>query len=139
MSQEKVEIVRKVYEAWTWGDPAQAFEYLDPEVVWEAIEDAPDAGTYRKYSGVKRYMDDWLQDFEMLGFEFGRSSDVEGRLVMEQRGTTKGRGSGLTTVIKYAAVYTFRDGRVLTVKEYNTFGEALEAVGLSEQEAHAQP
>jgi hypothetical protein len=43
----------------------------------------------------------------------------------------------LTTVINYAAVYTFRDGKVLTVKEYSTFGEALKAVGLSEQDAHA--
>jgi ketosteroid isomerase-like protein len=139
MSQENVEVVRKVYEAWTCGDPPQAFECLDPEVVWEAIEDAPDAGTYRGYSGVKRYMDDWLQDFEMLGFEFRQSFEVEGRLVMQQRGRTKGRGSGLTTVINYAAVYTFRASRVLTVKEYNTFGEALEAVGQSEQDAHADP
>ena len=48
MSQENVEIVRKVYAAWACGDPSQAFEHLDPEVVWEAIEDAPDAGTYCK-------------------------------------------------------------------------------------------
>jgi ketosteroid isomerase-like protein len=137
MSQENVEVVRKVYAAWTCGDPSEAFEHLDPEVVWEAIEDAPDAGTYRKHSGVKRYMDDWLQDFEMLGFEFRRSIDAEGRLVMEQRGTTKGKGSGLTTVINYAAVYTFRLGKVLTVKEYGTYEQALEAVGLSEQDAHA--
>ena len=137
MSQENVEIVRKVYDAWACGDPSQGFGYLDPEVVWEAIEDAPDAGTYRKHSGVKRYMDDWLQDFEMFPFEFGRSVDAEGQLVMEQRGTTKGKGSGLKTVLNYAAVYTFRAGKVFTVKEYNTFREALEAVGLSEQDAHA--
>jgi ketosteroid isomerase-like protein len=137
MSQENVEIVKKVYAAWTRGDPPQAFEHLDPEVVWEAIEDAPDAGTFHKHSGVKRYMDDWLQDFEMLSFEFGQSIGAEGQLVIEQRGETKGRGSGVTTVINYAAIYTFRAGKVLTVKEYNTFGQALEAVGLSEQDAHA--
>jgi uncharacterized protein len=137
MSQENVEIVRKVYDAWACGDPSQAYKYLDPEVVWEAIEDAPDAGTYRKHTGVKRYMDDWLQDFEMSPFEFGRSIEAGEQLLIEQRGTTKGRGSGLTTVINYAAVYTFRDGKVLTVKEYNTFSEALEAAGLSEEDAHA--
>ena len=41
-------------------------------------------------------------------------------------------GSGLTTEINYAAVYTFRGGKVLTVKEYNTFAEALETLGLKE-------
>ena len=137
MSQENVETVRKVYAAWTCGDPPQAFEHLDPDVVWEAIEDAPDAGTSRMHSGVKRHMDDWLLDFEMLSFEFGQSVEVEGQLVMEQRLETKGRGSGLTTVINYAAVYSFRAGKVLTVKEYRTFAQALEAAGLSELDAHA--
>jgi hypothetical protein len=73
-----------------------------------------------------------LPDFEMFPVEFGRSVDAEGRLVVEQRGTTKGKGSGLTTAIDHAAVYTFSGGKVLAVKEYNTFGEALESVGLSE-------
>src|SRR5438105_975810 len=110
MSQENVEIVRAVYEAWVSGDPSQAFDYLDPEVVWEAIEDAPDARTYRGHAGVKRYMDDWLQDFEMLPIEFGRSIEAGEQLVIEQRGTTKGKGSGLETAINYAAAYTFRGG-----------------------------
>ncbi len=37
-----------------------------------------------------------------------------------------------TTEIHYAAVYSFRGGKVLSVKEFNTRAEALEAVGLSE-------
>jgi uncharacterized protein len=132
MSRENVEIVRKVYDAWARNDPSQAFEYLDPEVVWEAIEDAPDAGTYRGHSGVKRYMDDWLQDFEDFEFEFGQPVDADGRLVLEQWGRNRGKGSGLKTEIHYAAVYTFRHGKVFTVKEYNTCAEALGAVGLRE-------
>ena len=59
MSQENVEIVRKVYDGWSRSDPSRAFDYLDPDVVWEAIENAPDAGTYRGHSGVKRLMDDY--------------------------------------------------------------------------------
>jgi ketosteroid isomerase-like protein len=135
MSQENVEIVRKVYAAWARSDPSRAFDYLDPEVVWEAIEDAPDAGTYRGHSGVKRYMDDWLQDFEHFAFEFDQPVEVDGRLVLEQWGRNRGKGSGLKTEIHYAAIYTFRRGKVFTVKEYNTYAEALEAVGLSEQDA----
>jgi len=137
LAQENLDIVRRVYDAWCSGDPARAFDYLDPEVVWEAIEDAPDAGTYRGHSGVKRYMDDWLQDFENFAFEFGEPVEVDGRLVLEQWGTNTGKGSGLKTEIHYAAVYTFRDGKVLTVKEYNSRAEALEAVGLPAQDARA--
>ena len=132
MSQENVEIVRKVYDAWSRSDPSQAFDYLDPDVVWEAIEDATDAGTYRGHSGVKRHMDDWLQDFEDFAVEFGQPVEVDGRLVLEQWWRNRGKGSGLKTEIRYAAVYTFRGGKVFTVKEYNTCAEALEAAGLRE-------
>ena len=135
MSQENVEIVRKVYDAWSASDPSQAFDLLDPEVVWEAIEDAPDAGTYCGHSGVKGYMDDWLQDFEGFAFEFSQPVEADGRLVLDQWARNTGKGSGLKTEIHYAAVYTFRRGRVFTVKEYSTRAEALEAAGLSEQNA----
>src|SRR4051794_26362358 len=134
MSQENVEIVREVYGAWARGEPSQAFDFLDSEVVWEAIEDAPDAGTYRGHSGVKRYMDDWLQDFDFFQFKFGQPVEVDGRLVLEQWGRNRGKGSGLETEIHYAAVYTFRRGKVLTVNEYNTCAEALEAARLSQHE-----
>jgi ketosteroid isomerase-like protein len=137
MSRENMEAVRKIYDAWVRSDPAQAFDYLDPEVVWEAIEDAPDAGTYRGHSGVKRYMDDWLQDFEDFAFDFAQPVEVDERLVLEQWARNRGKGSGLETEIHYAAVYTFRDGKLFTVKEYNSRADALEAVGLSEQDARA--
>jgi ketosteroid isomerase-like protein len=137
MSQENVEIVRKVYAAWARSDPSRAFDYLDSEVVWEAIEDAPDAGTYRGHSGVKRHMDDWLQDFEDFAFEFGQPVEVDGQLVLDHWWSNTGRGSGLKTEIHYAAVYTFRGGKVLSVKEFNTRAEALEAGRLPEQDAHA--
>jgi ketosteroid isomerase-like protein len=133
MSRESVEIVRKVYDAWSRGDPSQAFDFLDPEIVWEAIEDAPDAGSYRGHSGVKRYMADWLQDFEGFAFEFGQPVELNGRLVLEQWARNRGKGSGLQTEIHYAAVYTFRRGRVFTVKEYNSYAEALEAAARLEQ------
>jgi ketosteroid isomerase-like protein len=34
-------------------------------------------------------------------------------------------------------VFTFRGGKVASVREYRTTEEALEALGLSEQDAHA--
>ena len=128
-----IQAVRAVYDAWCAADPARACEHLDPEVVWEAIEDAPDAGTYRGHAGVKRYMEDWLGDFEDFEFELAQPVEAGDRLVLEQRARNRGKGSGLTTEIQYGAVYTFRDGKVLTVNEYGTYAKALEAVGLSGQ------
>ena len=50
------------------------------------------------------------------GLREGSTQEVEGRI---------------------AAVFTIRDGKVVRIDAYTTHGEALEAVGLSEQDAHA--
>jgi ketosteroid isomerase-like protein len=66
MSTESLEALSRTYAAWRAGKPDEALAWIDPEVVWTAIEDAPDAGTYRGHDGVLTYMNDWLQDFEDL-------------------------------------------------------------------------
>ncbi|MFL5909501.1 MAG: nuclear transport factor 2 family protein [Gaiellaceae bacterium] len=40
--------------------------------------------------------------------------------------------SGVEAELTYAALYTFRDGKIARGREYWTRGEALEAAGLSE-------
>ncbi len=89
MAQESVEIVRGVYDGWFRGDVTSALQHLDPEVVWEAIADAPDAGTYRGHAGCRRYMEDWLGDFDMLSMDFEEVIDADDRLVIAQRGARK--------------------------------------------------
>ena len=49
-----VEVARNLYDGWMDGDVARALESVDSEVVWEAIADAPDAGTYRGHAGVRQ-------------------------------------------------------------------------------------
>ena len=39
----------------TWLD------FLSEEIVWEAVEDAPDAGTFRGHEGIRGYLEDWLE------------------------------------------------------------------------------
>jgi len=47
------------------------------------------------------------------------------------------RGSGISVNEAYVFVIRVRDGLVVEGWEYRTMEEALEAVGLSEQDAHA--
>ena len=34
--------------------------FYSEDIVWEAAEDAPDAGTYRGHRGIRGYFQDWL-------------------------------------------------------------------------------
>ena len=98
--------------------------------MWTAIEDAPDAGTYRGHDGVLAYMSDWLQDFEDLRMEFEEVIEAEDRVVAVQRGRGRGKGSGVEVDLRYAVVYEFRNGKILRVREFRTKELALAATGL---------
>src|SRR5687768_1252236 len=103
--------------------------HLSDDVVWEAIEEAPDAGMYRGHQGVRSYFEDWLGHFE-LEIELGEARKGGERLVFPQHAVAKSRETGLTTEMDYAVVYRVRDGKILAVKEYRTLDQALEAVAL---------
>jgi ketosteroid isomerase-like protein len=126
------QIVSRLYrEGWGRGDFDLVSELVDADVIWTAIEEAPDAGTYRGFERVRRYMQDWLDEFDFNEGDdawIERSVEVGERLVCLQRVTGTGKRSGLQSEIRYACVYTFGDDeRIREVNEYATFDEAVEA------------
>ena len=127
----RTEIVSRLYnEGWAHGDFDLVFELLAPKVVWTAIEGAPDAGTYSGPGSVRRYMQDWLDNFEFHGgsVSIEESVEVGDRLVCVQHVTGTAKGSGITSEIRYACVYVFGDDeRITEVNEYATRDEALAA------------
>jgi ketosteroid isomerase-like protein len=46
--------------------------------------------------------------------------------------TGRARLSGIATELRYAVLYTLRDGNIVRGREYANRDEALEAVGLAE-------
>jgi ketosteroid isomerase-like protein len=65
MSQENVEIVRRVWDAAERRDTEAVFALYDPAVVWDASR-IPEtlAGVYHGHEGVRRFFRDWLESFE---------------------------------------------------------------------------
>ena len=59
MSQENVEVVRRVYELWNRGDLDAAVEMLDPHVVWNAYVHLPDSRPRHGVHEVQR----WAREF----------------------------------------------------------------------------
>ena len=129
-----LETVRLLYDGVWTGDLDAAPGVLHPEIVWTAIESAPDSGRRSGYSECRVHMEDWLDHFEWEPFVIeAAGKTLDGRLVCDQLAAAIGKGSGLRTEIRYGAVYSFSgDGRIREIHEYATTQEALEAAGLSE-------
>jgi ketosteroid isomerase-like protein len=134
MSQENVETVARLYnECWGSGRLELVPEILHPDIVWTAIESAPDSGTRRGHAECRAYMNDWLESFDLeaMPIEEARLA-ADGRLVCALHGVGTEKRTGLTTDIHFAAAFGFApDGRLVEIHEYASHQEALEAVGLT--------
>jgi ketosteroid isomerase-like protein len=134
MSQENVEIVRDSLKAFGDGGLDVAAEFWHPDINWRAIEGAlDDAGEIHGKEAMRGYAQDWLDTFEDITFTPEELLDVgDDRVIAVQRLTGRARLSGIESGLRYAVVYTLRDGKIVRGREYGDRQEALKAVGLQE-------
>ena len=135
MSEENVAIVRALAEAFRSRDHERAFEFYDPEIVFDARRTATGAATglYHGHDGVREYWREWLSAWRDLQFEIDDVLDGGDAVVLLIRDQRQwGRHSGIeTTVDPYGIVFTFRDGKVVHWRAYHDPAAALEAAGLA--------
>ena len=137
MSQENVEIVRSSIETYNADGLEAAMAFLHPEVEWHTNLEWPEAPIFRGHDGIRK-LSSLLQD--VLGavrIEAERFVDVGDDVVVLGRLCVTGTGSGAATESHRAWVYTLRQGRIIRQLTFAEDAEALEAVGLSEQDAQA--
>jgi ketosteroid isomerase-like protein len=131
MSQENVERLRAVWDAWNRRD--FDLSMLDPEVVFEETVLPDETGeTYRGHEGVLRAWARWAEAWEEFTTELEQIVDAGERLVAICTVHLQGRQSGVPMTLRYAYVYTLRDGKVIHIRSYLNPAEALEAAGLRE-------
>lgn len=121
-------VLRLYNDGWRHADFDVVFEVLDPTIVWTAIEDAPDAGTYRGHDGVRAYMQDWLDDFDLGEHTLLESIEAGDLLVCVLHASAAGKGSGVETDMNYACMYHFgEDDRIVELNEFATRDDAVAA------------
>jgi ketosteroid isomerase-like protein len=134
MSQENVEIVRRLYEHWARGDFAYAGFY-DPEVEFARIgaEGGGVEGRWRGLEAIWAANLEWLRAFDDLRTEAERIIDLaDDRVLVLSRQTARGKVSGAPIDHELGDLITLHDGKVVRCDLYWDRAEALEAAGLSE-------
>ena len=132
MSQENVEIVRRIYDAGNRGDWDAGFRETAPDVE-VTFKAGPNAGTHRGREAVESVFRDMLPGFDfwiMEPVEFRESGD-QVVVVVDHRLRPKGGTSG-EFEFRNGHVWTIRDGTILSFVGFPSPEEALEAAGLSE-------
>jgi ketosteroid isomerase-like protein len=132
MSQENVEIVRRVYAAWEKGDFSTA-EAFDPyvRVVWVDPMLAERAETMG-LRDTRRNMREFLDAYERMTATAERIIDAGDRVAVVSSWRGRGKASGVEFAERQGSVWTISDGKVTRIVNYRDPAEALEAAGLSE-------
>jgi uncharacterized protein len=128
MAQENVEIVRRAYQALADRDWDALFRYAHPEFALVTQLQ----GSYRGPEDARRFMEDQIGAFQTWTAEPEEFFEGSDRVVAFVRSRAQPKGSSAEIEIKVAAVWTFRDGKVLTIETFPKRQQALEAAGLSE-------
>jgi uncharacterized protein len=138
MSQENVEVVKAFTTLFQAGDRDEWRDYFDPNVVWDtSASNMPSAGIYHGHEGVERFFREWLGTWSDYRMEVREYIDAGGSTVIVFRQSGIGRGSGVRADRDFFGVYDLSDSKVVRYRQYESREDALEAVGLSEQDAHA--
>ena len=133
MSQENVKTVRDAAAAFNRGDLDTWFEYLADDIDYRAAEGAPDDhGPIHGKDALRAHVQDWLDTFDDLRIEPVELIDAGEDVIAGTRISGRAKLSGVEVDLTYAALYTFRDGKINRGREYWTRDQALEAAGLSE-------
>jgi ketosteroid isomerase-like protein len=137
MSQENIEGIERAYEAMSELDAETLVAHCDPDVEFRSRVAEADDVTYRGHDGVRDYVASFAEVFEWVRTEALDVVEESDRAVVCNRFRARGRHSGVEVEERFFQALRFRDGKVLWWAFYPSKTEALEAVGLSEQDAHA--
>jgi ketosteroid isomerase-like protein len=132
MSQESVEVVRRVMRCFADQDVEAALADVHPQATLDwSNSDAPDSGVYTGHAGWRAFMqarDEALGERRFDSVELLTPSADTVLLIGHVR--EQGRASGIEVETYGAAVFTLRGGKVVRLKIYQSSADALKAVGL---------
>jgi uncharacterized protein len=130
MSEENVEIVKRVIEAGSRADLDAVVALHHPD--WEGYipEEYPVAGTWRGLDGVRRFAQEWLESFDEFSVEAEEFIDGGDAVVVAVRYRGRGRASGVETTDLWFYDYRLREDKVVAWRPYRERAEALAAAGL---------
>jgi ketosteroid isomerase-like protein len=131
MSEENVEIVRRMWDAFLVADVGTALSFYASDVEWDGTN-LPDGQVGHGHEAILDHItrwaaiwDDWTVEVERI-VEAGRDQVI---LFMREKGRS---GSGITMDEQHAELYTLRDAKIVRRQGFSDPSQALEAAGLSE-------
>jgi ketosteroid isomerase-like protein len=129
MSQDNVEIVRKIFDGWSRGDFSVGRDLLTADFEWQQHPEAVEPGP-RRGPAIGASLKKIFEIYESFRIVPDRYLDSGDKVVVlaHNRGYTA-RGGGIELDQAFAYVWTLRAGKLARVEVYEDEAAAFEAAG----------
>lgn len=131
MSEDKVALVRMVFDAMKSGDRGAYLTRIDPELRIEPSANSPEQRVLEGEQGFERWISRWPALFEDYEVRPERFSVAGNDIVVALHERAKSSRSDMTIEDRFAHVWTVREGLVVRIRVFDDELEALTAAGLS--------
>lgn len=133
MSQENIELMRRLAEAANKKDASVLHELLAPGICWNVKQTAPDlVGGYHGIEEVLRFFVRWEQAWADWDWTYPEVQAIGDTVLARMHVWGRGRSSGVESEGDIWQLWTFRGGKVIYYEDFPTRERALESAGLSE-------
>ena len=130
MSQENVEIVRRLYESWAREEFPGPAELLDPDIEYVNPHGAIEPGIRRGLPAFKAAIDKLFEGWSTWTMEPEQFRALGDQVAVVVHYCATARTSGLEVEGRESALLTVRDGKITRYEWFHGPDDALKAVGL---------
>ncbi len=131
MSQENIEIITRMYRAWSSGDVDGLLDVFDPDVELRPALGLFTASTvYRGHEGIATWYAETYEPWAEMRAEPQRFVDAGEHTVVVVALYARVPGGEVDVHTRIGQVVTIRDGRIVRLDGYDEPEAALNAVGL---------
>jgi uncharacterized protein len=132
MSEENVETVRRIYEAFNRRDWDAAFRDQAPDAEYTLPPGGPTTGTYRGREEAQAFWEQLSTAFEAWTTEPEQLIESGDQVVVVVKARMRPTGSSAEIERRNGNLWTIRDGMVVSMRVFPAPEDAFKAAGLSE-------
>jgi ketosteroid isomerase-like protein len=132
MSQENVEQVRAVFDAYFRADEPAMLELVATDIVVTQFPEQADRRDYHGHEGLRQVMAEWIGTWDDWSIEILNAREIGDLVLVGTRQRGRGKGSNAPVEADATFVFTMREGKIARWQMFLSEQQALKAVGLAQ-------